>query len=335
MGLNWKITFESFKFYKLEAQTFLRIAFVSLIIINFLAYGAPIGDRNFEPFLNSYSANVSPQEALSTLSEGNRLVLIMHFVSLTLSAVIALLYAQCWTLEHSLYLGQGAEGEEQISLLQDLQIYALQLRTILAIKSSVRKEKGLRDKVNAKDKPEKIWEEYKKMEDDEQVEFDKRNTALGWWKNLIPQQESAFSYSLKSLFLSLPRILLFLFLLGFAYISSVVFYGLPYYFYLSAFILAPFFFMRSEKFFAGMKHSYEETYGLKLLIVSRFFILKMSFYLVEALLTSIFTRDLTSFALVLSLLHSIKSLVYARFGALMFISLSSPKNPGSYATSSL
>lgn len=335
MGLNWKITIESFKFHKLDAQNFLRVAFVFLIVINFLAYGAPIGDRNFEPFITAFFAGIAPQEALSKLSSGNRLVLLMQFVSILLSSLIALLYAQCWTLEHSLYLGQGNASEEQNALLAYLQTYALQLRTILAIKSSVRKEKGIREKAKVKEKPEKIWAEYKRMEDEEEGSFDYRNTAFGWWKNIIPQEESAFSYSLKSLILSLPRLLLYLILLGFAYLSSALLYGLPYYFYLSAFILAPFFFMRSERFISGMKQSYEETHGLKIFIVSRFFILKMFFTLVELLLTSIFKQDLTSFALVISLLHSIKALVYARFSALIFISLSSPKNPGSYATSSL
>ena len=134
-----------------------------------------------------------------------------------------------------------------------------------------------------------------------------------------PQKETALSYAWRRFSQTLPQQLAFLLLLDLAYVFSILLLGLPFYFYLSAFLLAPALFMQGLSFREGMRTSYRETKGVKLFIISNYFVVNLIFLLAEGLASLIFAQASYSLGIWQSLFFALRFLVFARFAGLMYL----------------
>ncbi|MDO5033418.1 MAG: hypothetical protein Q4D97_01100 [Eubacteriales bacterium] len=136
---------------------------------------------------------------------------------------------------------------------------------------------------------------------------------------------TAFAYAWRTFAKSFGRQLLFLLLLDLSYGFSVILLGLPFYFYISAFVLAPIFFMQGRSFSAGLRQSYLETKGFKLFVISNYFLVKLVFLLAEGLVSLIFQQAPYSLGIWESLLFALRFLVFARLAGLMYLLILGPK----------
>lgn len=323
MRSTWQLNLEAFRFYRLKADKFVKFSLLLILGLQLLARIVPLGDRNFFPFTYALESlgRLSPEEVIGQLSPGNWLIIGLHTLSLLLASILSVIYMQIFVLEQTSYAAWGHKRPEDQELQESIQAFRMQIKVLRSLTQNLGKEwqSQRTGDASAMDSGY-FWEEpipATSLGQDAGVR--EELPADQGWEREDPQQETALAYTVRRFGQTWPRQLLFLLILDLAYGSSVLLLGLPFYFYLSAYLFAPILFMQGLRFGPAMRQSYAETKGLKLFIISNYFMVNLVFLLAEGLISMIFQEASYGLGIWQSLLFALRFLVFARFAALMYL----------------
>ncbi len=339
MRSTWQLNLEAFRFYRLKEEKFVKFSLLLILALQILARVAPVGDRNFFPFTYALEnlGQLSPAEIFGRLSPGNWLIIGLHTVSALLASALSLIYMQIFVLEQTCYNALGPRSQEDQELRENIRAFRLQVKILRSLSQSLNKdwtEGGSPDNSSltegyywqesppdTSDQDAGIREELPTADSFKVEDLEDALQAAGFPACQLsdPQKETALGYAWRRFAQTLPRQLAFMLLLDLAYVFSIMLLGLPFYFYLSAFLLAPALFMQGLSFREGMRTSYRETKGVKLFIISNYFVVNLVFLLAEGLASLIFAQASYSLGVWQSLFFALRFLVFARFAGLMYL----------------
>lgn len=339
MRSTWQLNLEAFRFYRLKEEKFVKLSLLLILALQISARLAPIGDRNFFPFTYALESlgRLSPVDILGQLSPGNWLIIGLHAASALIASALSLMYMQIFVLEQTCYSQSGPRSKEDQALLDSIRAFRLQVQMLRSLSQSLNKD------LKEGNSPDKstlaggyYWQESPPGTSDQDAGISEELPSEDAWTRggfaeasqaeafpgcqlADPQKETALGYTWRRFGQTLPRQLAFLLLLDLAYVFSIMLLGLPFYFYLSAFLLAPVLFMQGLSFREGMRTSYQGTKGVKLFIISNYFMVNLLFLLAEGLASFIFAQASYSLGIWQSLFFALRFLVFARFAGLMYL----------------
>lgn len=287
--MNFRIIFESFKFYKLKSDKAVKSWFVILIAMRLFVTIAPVGDREFK-FLDYYlSGKFLETFEIVMPTKGNLLIIGIYALGLFIALCIALIYAEVFILEN--------ESERTLKIhLDSNQIFIFPLKSF-AIESQ-NKKVNLANYIKETFTPSS---------------FKIKITAEG--KKKPPYATTAF----KDLLRFLPALFLLLILLAVVFIVSSALLLIPFFIVFFILVFTPLNSMYSKNsLIRSMELSSAQTKGSKISIFFNFVMLNFFFNLIINLLLLFLAEYYYSFLMLEAFVFAIKILAFARLYGILY-----------------
>lgn len=326
--VNWALNLEIFAFHRLKSQGFVRASLLLLLALRFFLWSSPHSAANLlQELVNVLYANGDLQEYLLGVENTDWILIGAQALFQFVLPIFCVLYALILIME-TLYgpegkpqnmAGRGTKGK---NFFMSLFTARLQLKTARLIQTQA---KTARANVLPRIEEEEAEEQGSFLtsaaEETEQDDSESQQNMLREGTLFPLPGETIFICCARRVFKALPKLLLFVLLFNLVKAVSVLFFGVPFLFYLSAFLLAPIYMSEGTNFVAAMKQSYRDTNGLKLFILSKYFLITIVISILDSIFYAIFKNYLYSYILLTSLLQAVQVLVEGRYIGLMHLLL--------------
>ncbi len=335
--INWALNLEIFAFHRLKSQGFVRASLLLLLFLRFFLWSSPHSAANLlQELVNVLYANGDLQEYLSGVKSADWILIGAQALFQFILPIFCILYALILVMETL----NGPEGKLQNmagrgtkDFFMSLFTARLQLKAARLVQTQAKK--GQTDAWPKLEEEEQGSFLTSAPEEPEQANSEGQENILRA-ESLLPRPgETIFICCARRIFKALPKLFLFILLFNLVRAVSVLFFGLPFLFYFSAFLLAPIYMSEGTDFLAAMKQSYRDTSGLKLYILSKYFLITIVISILDSLFYAVFKNYLYSYILLTSLLQAVHVLVEGRYIGLMHLLLGKFPKVGVKATSKL
>lgn len=317
---NWFIEVETWRFYRLRSEKFVRFSFVGLFLLRLLAYFAPVQAPDFSAL--SYAELFDPEEfevILHKVFDGSSTFFILEAALLFVASMFALTYALTFILEETIYLPEGETDELARRLKQNLENLRTRIHLSRLIRQSMAQQ-ATAIPFDPDDWPDTEAPEF--MSSFPYLQEPSGSLAEDWSAlGLAAKYKGPVQASLAILLPAIPKILLFFLVLLLVSSVSVLLMGIPLLYFAGAYLLVPFYFVEKQKWSPAFQESKIDSYGFKIFILSKYFVFNLLFLLAQNIAVVSFASETISLYLVESLIFSLKCLVYGRFLGLIYLTI--------------
>lgn len=317
---NWFIEVETWRFYRLRSEKFVRYSFVGLFLLRLLAYLAPVQAPDFSAL--SYAELFNPEEfeaILHKVFDGSTTFFILEAALLFVAAMFVLTYALTFILEETLYLPEGETDELTQRLKLNLENFRMRIHLSRLIRQSMAQQGGSMP-FDPDSWPDTEDPEF--MPSFPSLQEPTGSLAQDWSHlELSSKYKNPVRAAFASLLPAIPKIILFLLVLILVSSVSVFLMGIPLLYFMGAYLLVPLYFVEKQSWSGAFQESKKDTYGFKIFILSKYFVFNLLFLLVQNIAVVSFASETTSLYLIESLIFSLKCLVYGRFLGLMYLTI--------------
>lgn len=337
---NWFIESESFKFYKLRSEDFVKIIFVALFALRFIVYMLPLKapDINLLYYALDYDTENFVSYWNQMLSDSWPYFLVEAASSFA-GFLIMFWYALVFIYEETIYPYTGQIDDGRKKFVLNLEAYRIRMHATRIMRFGLNFGRGKgSSNINRKDRstnpvndePESASQERENLY--EEINWtrepqDSLETALGGF-GLHNKYHTPVRAGLMMLLGAVPKLLVTIPLLAIVYGISPLLMGIPFLFVISAFMVLPLYLTEKTGLRRAFHKSYQDTKGLKIFILSKYFIFSIFFMILQSISGSIFSVESISWHLLDSLIFTLKTLIYGRFLGLIYLTVAHPE----YAT---